>query len=250
MLLELQGVSRSFGGVAAVRRVDLTVAEGEIVGLIGPNGAGKTTLFNIVAGACLPDAGSVRFAGRDVTRLPPHVRCKLGIARTFQLVRPFMRLSALENVAVGSAYGRQPASSRGRAEAAAWGVLELVGLAGREYLPAGSLTLVDRKRLELARALATRPRLLLLDELLTGLNPSEVVGALDLVRRIRASGVTVVMVEHLVGAVFGISHRVVVLATGEKIAEGTPDQVAHDPRVVDAYLGAAHVEAVDAISLA
>jgi branched-chain amino acid transport system ATP-binding protein len=248
-VLELRAVSKSFGGVAAVKAVDLAVAEGEIVGLIGPNGAGKTTLFNLVTGAYLPTGGSIGFLGRDITRLPPHVRCKLGIARTFQLVRPFPHLSVLENVTIGSIYGRSPAPSRHAAEVTARGLLGLLGLADRERMLAKSLTLVDRKRLELARALATQPRLLLLDELLSGLNPSEVIAAMGLVRRIHASGVTVVMVEHLVKAVFGVSHRVVVLSAGEKIAEGTPEQVAHDPRVVDAYLGAAHGEARDAISL-
>jgi branched-chain amino acid transport system ATP-binding protein len=248
-VLELRAVSRSFGGVAAVKAVDLAVAEGEIVGLIGPNGAGKTTLFNLITGTYLPSGGSVRFLGRDITRLPPHVRCKLGIARTFQLVRPFPNLSVLENVAIGSVYGRSPAPSRQAADATARAVLELLGLAERERMLARSLTLVDRKRLELARALATQPRLLLLDELLAGLNPSEMIAAMGLIRRIHASRVTVVMVEHLVKAVFGVSHRVVVLSAGEKIAEGTPEQVAHDPRVVDAYLGAAHGEARDAISL-
>ena len=237
MLLELTGVSRSFGGLAAVKAVDLRIESGEIVGLIGPNGAGKTTLFNLITGTFRPNSGSILFDGRDITRLAPHARCRLGIARTFQLVRPFPNLSVLDNVAVGSVYGRQPASSRRAAEAAARETLELLGLGDRAQRLAGSLTLVDRKRLELARALATRPRLLLLDELLAGLNPSEVNAAMDLVRGIRDSGVTIVMVEHLVKALFGVSDRVAVLSAGEKICEGTPENVAQDPRVVDAYLG-------------
>ena len=237
MLLELTGVSRSFGGLAAVKAVDLRIESGEIVGLIGPNGAGKTTLFNLITGTFRPNSGSILFDGRDITRLAPHARCRLGIARTFQLVRPFPNLSVLDNVAVGSVYGRQPASSRRAAEAAARETLELLGLGDRAQRLAGSLTLVDRKRLELARALATRPRLLLLDELLAGLNPSEVNAAMDLVRGIRDSGVTIVMVEHLVKALFGVSDRVAVLSAGEKICEGTPEHVAQDPRVVDAYLG-------------
>src|SRR6266567_3224742 len=223
MLLELKQVSRSFGGVMAVRAVDLSVAEGEILGLIGPNGAGKTTLFNLITGTFRPNRGSVLFEGRDITRLAPHVRCKLGIARTFQLVRPFPNLSVSDNVAIGSVYGRRPASSRRAADLAASETLELLGLLDRAHHPARSLTLIDRKRLELARALATHPKLLLLDELLAGLNPSEVVAAMELVRRIRDSGITIVLVEHLVKALFGVSDRVAVLSAGEKICEGTPE---------------------------
>ena len=244
MLLELRQVSRSFGGLAAVKAVDFSVEAGEIVGLIGPNGAGKTTLFNLITGAYRPNAGAIRFEGTEISRLPPHARCKLGIARTFQLVRPFPNLTVLDNVAVGSIYGRQPAKSRQAAEAAARDVLEMLGMVERARLLARSLTLVDRKRLELARALATQPKLLLLDELLAGLNPSEVVTAMDLVRRIRDAGVTIVMVEHLVKALFGVSDRVTVLSAGEKICEGTPEQVAQDARVIDAYLGTGQAEAV------
>jgi branched-chain amino acid transport system ATP-binding protein len=240
VLLRLEAVSRSFGGLQAVREVDLEVAEGEILGLIGPNGAGKTTLFNLVSGLYRPTAGRVIFQGQDVTGLPPARRYALGLARTFQLVRPFPNLTALDNVAVGRLYGREPARSRQQAEREALAVLALVGLSDRSLSPARGLTLVDRKRLELARALGGRPRLLLIDELLAGLNPSEVLAAMELIRAIRASGVTVVMVEHLVKAVFGLSDRVVVLNAGEKIAEGRPDRVAADQRVVDAYLGTLH----------
>src|SRR5215472_6811207 len=215
MLLQLNQVSRSFGGLMAVRSVDLAVSEGEILGLIGPNGAGKTTLFNLITGTFRPTRGTVLFDGRDITRLAPHARCKLGIARTFQLVRPFPNLTVLDNVAVGSVYGREPAPSRGAAEDSARETLALLGLIERAQQKARSLTLVDRKRLELARALATRPRLLLLDELLAGLNPSEVLVAMELVRRIRDSGVTIVMVEHQVKALFGVSDRVAVLSAGE-----------------------------------
>jgi branched-chain amino acid transport system ATP-binding protein len=233
-----------------VRRVDLAVEAGHIVGLIGPNGAGKTTLFNLITGTYRPNSGAIVFEGADITRLAPHSRCKLGIARTFQLVRPFPNLSVLDNVAVGSVFGRQPAASRRAAEVAARDTLKLLGLEDRANQPARSLTLVDRKRLELARALATHPKLLLLDELLAGLNPSEVVAAMDLVRRIRDSGVTIVMVEHLVKALFGVSDRVAVLSAGEKICEGTPEFVAQDARVVDAYLGTGHADQVEAIALA
>jgi branched-chain amino acid transport system ATP-binding protein len=173
----------------------------------------------------------------DITRMSPPKRCKLGIARTFQLVRPFPNLSVVDNVATGRIYGREASGSRKQAEAEAGSVLELVGLQDRQHVLARHLTLVDRKRLELARALAARPSLLLLDEVLAGLNPSEVLAALELIGRIRAAGTTVVLVEHLVKAVFGISDRVVVLSAGEKIAEGAPAEVATDSRVIDAYLG-------------
>jgi len=221
----------------AVRTVDLVVQPGEILGLIGPNGAGKTTLFNLITGVYRPTAGSIHMHGADITRLAPPKRCKLGIARTFQLVRPFQNLTVLQNVAIGRIYGRDPARSGTQADAEAFDLLEMVGLADRARVLAKQLTLVDRKRLELARALGNRPQVLLLDELLAGLNPSEVLAALDLIGRIRAAGTTIVMVEHLVKAVFGISDRVVVLNAGEKIAEGVPAEVANNRQVIDAYLG-------------
>jgi branched-chain amino acid transport system ATP-binding protein len=239
-LLRLEGVSKSFGGVAAVRGVDLEVAEGEILGLIGPNGSGKTTLFNIVTGFVQADTGSISLQGRDITRARPAAVSRYGIARTFQIVRPFLHLTALQNIAVARAYGREPAQSKAQAEAEALSLLELIGLENLRDAPARSLTLVSRKRLELGRALACRPRLLLLDELLAGLNPSEVLADLDLIRRIRETGVTVVVVEHLVQAVFALCDRVAVMNTGEKIADGTPAAVAADQQVIDAYLGVSH----------
>lgn len=246
-MLHLERVSKSFKGLKAVNTVSLDVIPGEILGLIGPNGAGKTTLFNLVTGVFPPSEGQILFEGRDITAAAPQQRCKMGIARTFQLVRPFLELSVLENVAIGRVYGRDAIKNRGKAETAARDVLEIVGLASRAADKARSLTLVDRKRLELARALATNPKLLLLDELLAGLNPSEVLSAMKLIQNIRdgaihtggnpSEGITIIMVEHLVKAVFNIANRIVVLSAGEKIAEGTPRAVAADPQVIDAYLG-------------
>ena len=237
MLLKLERVNKSFGGVMAVRAVDLTVSEGEILGLIGPNGAGKTTLFNLITGFYRADKGRVFFQEKEITHLGPADRCKRGIARTFQIVRPFQQMTLGENVAVGCIYGRVPAKSRRQAETQAHEILDLVGLADLFDAPAHNLTLMNRKRLELARALATRPYLLLLDEFLAGLNPSEVHTAMELIQRLRASKITIILVEHIVEAVFGISDRVMVLNVGEKIAEGKPVQVASDERVIDAYLG-------------
>ena len=240
MLLTLEQVSKTFGGLRAVHRVSAGVAEGEILGLIGPNGAGKTTLFNLITGVYRAEQGRIVFQDRDITAAPPHKRCRAGIARTFQLVRPFAQMTVLQNVCVGRIYGREAAGNRRRAEAEALELLELVGLAARAADPAHSLTIVGRKRLELARALATRPMLLLLDELLAGLNPSEVLGAIELIQRIRSTGVTIVMVEHLVKAILSISDRVIVMNAGERIAEGPPQAIANDPQVIDAYLGTAH----------
>ena len=241
-LLEVEKVSKGFGGVLAVSGVSFSVAAGELVGIMGPNGSGKTTLFNVIAGALAPDAGHVRLHGRDIAGLAPHRICARGIARTFQLVRPFAGLSALDNVLVGRLYGR---ASGGRAAAVAEAerLLALVGLEGRAATPAARLTLIDRKRLELARALATSPELLLLDEFMAGLNPAETATAMALVRRLVADGLTVLMVEHIVWALMDLAGRILVLSAGEKIAEGPPQAVAADPNVVDVYLGGAPARA-------
>ncbi|HEU4371758.1 MAG TPA: ABC transporter ATP-binding protein [Methylomirabilota bacterium] len=235
-LLEVERVSKGFGGVRAVHEVSFTVEPGELVGIMGPNGSGKTTLFNVIAGALAPDAGRVRLRGHDVAGLAPHRVCAHGIARTFQLVRPFAGLTALDNVLVGRLYGRARAAATGAA-AEAERLLALVGLEGRAGVPAARLTLIDRKRLELARALATSPELLLLDEFMAGLNPAETATAMALVRRLTAGGMTVLMVEHIVWALMELSRRLIVLSAGEKIAEGPPEAVAADPAVIDVYLG-------------
>lgn len=236
-MLDVEGLYKSFGGLVAIKNLDFTVNEGEIVGLIGPNGSGKTTFFNLISGLLKPDAGKIRFDNRDITGVRPHQICQAGIARTFQLVRPFTRMSPLQNVMVGRAYGTEPAHSMRQAKSESEETLAFTGLARKKVAMAAMLSLVDRKRLEIARALATKPKLLLLDEMMSGLNPAETEDAMSLVKKIRDSGITLIVVEHVMRAVLGISDRVIVLNGGEKIAEGTPQEVASNRQVIEAYLG-------------
>ncbi|UCD77507.1 MAG: ABC transporter ATP-binding protein [Desulfobacterales bacterium] len=236
-LLEAKGLQKYFGGLAATRNVDFHIQEGEIVGLIGPNGAGKTTLFNLISGSLVPDGGTIKFRGQEIGGLKPHQICRRGIARTFQLVKLFGQMTVFENVYMGCRFGRRSESSARESGRQARALLDFVGLAGRENMIAGDLTMVNQKRLEIARALATGPQLLLLDEVMAGLNPSEVDQAIELVQEIRDQKITVFMIEHVMKAIMKISDRILALHFGTKIAEGIPRQVAADKTVLEVYLG-------------
>jgi len=236
VLLEVTDISKSFGGLQAVSGLSLTVNDGEILGLIGPNGAGKSTVFNLINGVYPPDTGTVVFGGADITGLPPHRVARMGLARAHQIVQPLGALTVLDNCTVGACFGRENLAL-GEARDIAHERATKVGLGDRLELLASSLTTAGKKRLELARALSARPRLLLLDEVLAGLNPTETEQMITTVRDIRDSGIAILMIEHIMRAVMSLSDRIVVLNLGAKLAEGTPQQVAENPEVITAYLG-------------
>jgi branched-chain amino acid transport system ATP-binding protein len=236
-ILEGAGVTKYFGGLAAVSNVDFCVDQGKIVGLIGPNGAGKTTLFNLISGALVPKSGAIKFKAENITGLKPNQICRKGVARTFQSVKVFANMPVLENILLGALFGRSNSTSSADAQREATELLDFVGLSAVRAAPAKDLTLVNQKRLEVARALATRPELLLLDELMAGLNATEVTQAMELVTRIRDQGITIFMIEHVMKAIMNVCDRIMVLHHGIKIAEGTPQEIATSKTVVEVYLG-------------
>jgi branched-chain amino acid transport system ATP-binding protein len=236
-ILEGKGVTRYFGGLAAVSNLDFTVEQGEALGLIGPNGAGKTTLFNLISAALTPKSGTIRFKGENITGLKPYKICRMGVARTFQSVKVFANMPVLNNVILGSYFGMSPGMSSRDAVREATELLKFVGLSEVKATPAKDLTLANQKRLEVARALATNPKLLLLDEMMAGLNPAELAQAMALVTRIRDKGITIIMIEHVMKAIMNVCERIMVLHHGVKIAEGTPQEIATSKTVIKVYLG-------------
>jgi branched-chain amino acid transport system ATP-binding protein len=236
MMLQVQDLTKRFGGLQALTDVTFDLPEGQILGLIGPNGAGKTTLFNVINGVYTPERGRVSFRGEDITGQPSYEVARRGLARTHQVVRPLHDLSVRENVMVGACYGREKHSLK-EARRVADEALTKVGLIERADQPAGSLNVAQKKRLEMARALAAKPYLILLDEVLAGLNPSEIAAMMDTVRAIRDQGITILMIEHVMQAIMAISDRILVLDYGMLIATGAPEEVANNPQVIEAYLG-------------
>jgi branched-chain amino acid transport system ATP-binding protein len=236
--LKVNGLSKSFGGLNVIQNLDFEVEPGEIVGLIGPNGSGKTTTLNMITGFLKPNSGTIVFMGKNIAGLPCNQVSHTGVARTFQLIKPFLEFTALQNVMVGRVYGHEPARNMRMAAWESEEILERVGLSAKASKLAKDLTLMERKRLELARALATQPRLLLLDELMAGLNHAEAEDAMQLIRKIKDdSKLTILMVEHIVKAIIGLSDRIIVLNMGAKIAEGVPQEIIHNPKVIEVYLG-------------
>jgi branched-chain amino acid transport system ATP-binding protein len=236
-ILEGQGVTKYFGGLAAVSNVDFSVEQGEAFGLIGPNGAGKTTLFNLISAALTPKSGTIRFKGEDITGIKPYKICRKGVARTFQTVKIFPDLPVLQNVVLGAYFGNTTEMSSTDVVKKASETLEFVGLSAVAAIPARDLTLANQKRLEVARALATNPELMLLDEIMAGLNQTEVSQAMELVKKILEKGITVIMIEHVMKAIMNVCERIMVLHHGAKIAEGTPQEIANSETVIKVYLG-------------
>lgn len=239
VLLSISGLHKAFGGLIAVNQMQFDICEGEIVGLLGPNGSGKTTVINLISGALSPNDGKVVLDGKDITNLPAHKISHAGIARTFQLVRILPDLDCIENIEAGLAYRTKPLWGHD-AHTAAYELLERIGLEKHAHTPAGDLTYIDQKRLELGRALALQPKLLLLDEWLAGLNPSELQDGITLVRKLKHEGLTIIMVEHVMDAIRSLCDRCVVMNAGAKIADGSPDAVLSDGDVIRAYLGDSH----------
>ncbi|HUJ29281.1 MAG TPA: ABC transporter ATP-binding protein [Myxococcales bacterium] len=236
-IFEARGLTKRFRGLTALSDITFTAARGEILGLIGPNGAGKTTLISLISGTLYPTAGEITFMGRRIEKLPAYRRSRLGIGRTFQVMKPFPGLSVLENVTVGALFGAAGERNRGKAQQKARELCEFAGLGKRIDQRADALGGPDRKRLEFAKALAMQPKLLLLDEVMAGLNPTEVGEVVELIKKIRSTGVTILVIEHVMKAIRSLSDRLLVIHHGQQIAEGLPDQVLSDPRVVEAYLG-------------
>jgi len=236
-ILEGEGIRKNFEGLTALANVDFHISRGEILGLIGPNGAGKTTLFNLISGSLVPTSGTIKFKGENITGLKPHRICRKGIARTFQLVKLFGNMTVLENILLGGLFGPSTASPRSHIKKACSELLEFVGLSEMKENLAKDLTIINQKRLEVARALATKPELLLLDEFMAGLNPTEVALAIELIKKIRNLGVTIIMIEHVMKVIMDISDRIMVLHHGEKIAEGIPEEITANKMVIDVYLG-------------